>query len=299
MQNYGVLSIETHLFFARIMKEHALFLKAGFPCKDDTWVHKAEWYRVQFENLLWDVVRIADGRVNSCVLESEELVTEFTLSAEKRTEQLSGISIDRKLTEMEKRLQAGCRMEMSGEILRQIRKINERAIWLLDGFIDYKGCILCEVKNGALFNANYPLLIEHIQREAKCYRATLEEIMRSRQGCGKGFMGTEDFWNRIMMEHALFIRGLLDPCEEQLIDTANTFAEDYCGLLKNTGARDCRAAAELARKSLEETLKYREFKKAGVKGILDCRIASIILPLLADHVLREANHYIRILEAIV
>lgn len=32
------------------------------------------------------------------------------------------------------------------------------------------------------------------------------------------------------------------------------------------------------------------------KGILDTKIASIILPLLADHVLREANHYIRLLE---
>ena len=27
---YVVLSLELHLFFARIMKEHALFLKAGF-----------------------------------------------------------------------------------------------------------------------------------------------------------------------------------------------------------------------------------------------------------------------------
>lgn len=52
----------------------------------------------------------------------------------------------------------------------------------------------------------------------------------------------------------------------------------------------------LTRKSLEETLKYREFKTAGAEGILDNKIASIILPLLADHVLREANHYIRLLE---
>ncbi len=49
-------------------------------------------------------------------------------------------------------------------------------------------------------------------------------------------------------------------------------------------------------KTLEETLKYRDFKLAGTKGINDCEIRSIILPLLADHVLREANHYIRILE---
>ena len=55
------------------------------------------------------------------------------------------------------------------------------------------------------------------------------------------------------------------------------------------------ASGRLTPETLEETLKYRDFKAAGTKGILDSNIASIILPLLADHVLREANHYIRIL----
>jgi hypothetical protein len=42
-------------------------------------------------------------------------------------------------------------------------------------------------------------------------------------------------------------------------------------------------------------MKIRDFKAAGARGILECEIRSIILPLLADHVLREANHYIRLL----
>ena len=44
------------------------------------------------------------------------------------------------------------------------------------------------------------------------------------------------------------------------------------------------------------TQKFRDFKQAGVEGIEICKIKSIILPLLADHVLREANHYLRLLE---
>lgn len=42
MENYIILSIETHLFFARIMREHALFLEAGFPCKEKDWIKKAD-----------------------------------------------------------------------------------------------------------------------------------------------------------------------------------------------------------------------------------------------------------------
>lgn len=40
MENFVSLSLETHLFFERIMKEHTFFLEAGFPCKDKTWIER-------------------------------------------------------------------------------------------------------------------------------------------------------------------------------------------------------------------------------------------------------------------
>ncbi len=48
-------------------------------------------------------------------------------------------------------------------------------------------------------------------------------------------------------------------------------------------------------RTMQKTKEYRDFKEAGTKVINECKIRSIILPLLADHVLRESNHYIRLL----
>ena len=107
---------------------------------------------------------------------------------------------------------------------------------------------------------------------------------------------TERFWNQIMMEHAFFIRGMLDPTECELMKTADDFAGDYCRLLEEARRKDCRAVNGMAGKTLETTERYRDFKAAGAKGIAGCEIRSVILPLLADHVLREANHYLRILK---
>ena len=106
----------------------------------------------------------------------------------------------------------------------------------------------------------------------------------------------ENFWNQIMMEHALFIRGLLDPSEETLIQTADGFAKDFQKLLKIAKERDWQANESFIGKSLEKTLELKEFKINGTKGLLECQIDGLMLPLLVDHVLREANHYIRILE---
>ena len=119
--------------------------------------------------------------------------------------------------------------------------------------------------------------------------------MNNREPSYKNLRETERFWNQIMMEHALFIRGLLDPSEVELVQTADHFAMDYLALLRKAKQQDCKANG-LTEQSLAKTREYCKFKATGTKGILDCKISSVILPLLADHVLREASHYIRLLE---
>lgn len=104
---------------------------------------------------------------------------------------------------------------------------------------------------------------------------------------------TERFWNQIMMEHAQFIRGLLDPCETELFCAADGFAQEYCRLLDASRSAHGKTLTE---DSLAQTIKFRDFKAAGTQGIQQNKIRSVILPLLADHVLREANHYLRLLQ---
>ena len=99
-----------------------------------------------------------------------------------------------------------------------------------------------------------------------------------------------------MMEHALFIKGLLDPSEENLIDTADEFADVFQNLIKEAQTMTNITMNSVFNKTLNQTVQLKNFKEAGTQGIENCKIKSIILPLLADHVLREANHYIRLLE---
>ena len=68
MNDYAALSLESHLFFARIMKEHSLFLEAGFPCWEKDFIEEAGRFCRKFEELLKDAVRIADGHIQESVL---------------------------------------------------------------------------------------------------------------------------------------------------------------------------------------------------------------------------------------
>lgn len=293
-ENYVVKSLELHLFFGRIMKEHSLFLRAGFTPANASFSNRAEFFKREFERLLSRAVTLGDGIVSKDVLCSGELVTEFTLSTERQTAAFTGIGINKDITNRELRLNSGnCQCNISISTVNSVRQLNRRALMLLDGLIAFKENILRNVLCCKMFTMNYPLLLEHIIREAKLYREYVQTLERN--GCleDKTMRDTECFWNQIMMEHALFIRGLLDPTETELIDTADGFADDYKELLANCHNAQNRTIRATA---LEETVKFRDFKKAGTQGIEQCKIRSVILPLLADHVLREANHYIRLLK---
>lgn len=296
-QTYVTSSLELHLFFARIMREHALFLKAGFLPKNANEIREAERLLRQFEVLLSRAVALSNGAVRCLVLESGEVFTPFTARAECQTQRLTGTFLDRDLTAREARLRGfSCGKEpcFSRGMVCQVRRLNREALVLVERLIAFKERLLREMGRCRVFNANYPLLIEHILREARLYRAHLLRL-EGREDCGcDDLRDSELFWDRIMMEHALFIRGLLDPTEEALIATSNDFAGDYKRLLETSAAANDKMCG-CAGGALELTRKFRDFKQAGVEGIEACKIRSLILPLLADHVLREANHYLRLL----
>ena len=54
--------------------------------------------------------------------------------------------------------------------------------------------------------------------------------------------------------------------------------------------------AKVTDDSLKATKEIKKFKQQGTQGLVDCKIKSIIIPLLGDHTLREANHYLRLLK---
>ena len=293
-QKYVILSLELHLFFSRIMKEHALFLEAGFTNKNYNLAMEADHYKKQFEDLLSYTVSASNGIIRPDILYSEELVTTLTSVAEQKTEEFTGIEINKNITTRELNLQSGVNPQVGQDLVNYVAQLNSDAIRLLDGLINFKERVLDGVLSCTIFTSNYPLLLEHIIHEANLYRSYVVDLENKIDIESKNAKEIELFWDHIMMEHALFMRGLLDPSEGELINTSNDFAIKFNELIEKTNEMTDSNIKNITEETLNETVEFKDFKEAGASGIEQCKIKSIILP---DHVLREANHYIRILES--
>lgn len=298
-RNFARQSLELHLFFARIMKEHSFFLELGFMPRDSQYTQQANAFRREFDKLLYDVVAESYGVVSPDVIKSGEVFTQYTLDAEKASVFYTGIKIPEEITKAEMDLM-GCKIYDPGRRLDQaVYNINKRAINLISSLIQFKSKILNNVLPCKMFTVNYPLLIEHIMREAKLYLKLVKCLQSGEEiRMKEDVLDQEMFWNRIMAEHAKFIRGLLDPTEDDLIMAANNFGNEFDKLtqaakdaMDNTVSEDKVTAA-----SLDATKAIRNFKAQGTQGLIECKIRSIIIPLLGDHTLREANHYLRLLK---
>lgn len=294
-------SLELHLFFLRIMKEHAFFLETAFTQKDTGLMKQAGDFQFEFDKLLSETISLSNGIVSPEVLKSGEILTLFTLRAEMSSAYFTGVNINTNLTQAEQGLKGNTIKACSPKLEQRVSRLNNNAISLVTNLINFKTKVLSDVLSCHIFTRNYPSLLKHIIEEAKFYLSLIqklqkcEDIMSSQQAYAQ-----ELFWNHIMSDHAKVIRGLLDPSEEQLIAGAESFVEEFETLtsqLKMAIEKELPTTL-ITRDIISATADIQDFKEQATQGILECKIQSTIIPLLADHVLREANHYLRILGSI-
>lgn len=155
---------------------------------------------------------------------------------------------------------------------------------------------------GELQSLVWPLFFDHTRREAVRWLARMEDIAQGHVELER--KEVVDFWGGIMDEHARFVAHLLDPDEYELVERAFKTSDVFQALRYNktgpvralvreplTVAKSLIDNPELdAVESAAETM--LEFKTDAVRKIETGRIKSIISPILADHVRREAVKFL-------
>lgn len=152
---------------------------------------------------------------------------------------------------------------------------------------------------------NFPLLVDHVSREANYFRNRLDELNQGRlEPLPDSIIDENVFFLRIMADHAKFIGHLLDPSERKLVDQAREFSHDFDQLLNQARDLDSMRPQSQTPPILGQFLdqnrvsvkSLRDFKKTARDLIAQCKIKSIIHPLLADHVFREAERFLEIID---
>ncbi|WP_445486853.1 DUF2935 domain-containing protein [Niallia sp. 03133] len=189
--------------------------------------------------------------------------------------------------------------------LRQVQAFNTEVYQAAASIWSFKRKVLdltlrCEIRTN-----NFPLLVDHISREAAYFANRLKELNEGKLAPTPDAVIEENvFFLKIMADHAKFIGHLLDPSERKLVDQAKEFSHDFDQLLFQAIDLDSMRPQSETKPILSQFLdqnkvsvvSLRDFKKTARELIEACRIKSNIHPLLADHTFREAERFLEIID---
>lgn len=270
------LNMEEVKFWLEIMREHALFIKMGLPCESTSLISEAECFYKEFGALYNRAEKVA----------SEKKFAELVDNA----------------------------LDTVAEFLRFKRHLLQQVL-------------LCK-----LIGNNPPLFLDHMAREAEYVLALFGKIKECHSKNYHLSKARENvFWLRIMADHTKFIEGHIDPSERIIMNMVGDFstefdnlflqANDFYSMLQHPSQLPLVTVSSKKKSKKKHqystttclphlnppvygrfihdvrsaTLRLRDFKKALYTMVENCRIASILPALLADHVRREADHFLMIL----
>lgn len=192
---------------------------------------------------------------------------------------------------------------------QNVRALNQTSIELTQAFACFKTMVLDRIITcgpAKIGGYNYPLLIDHIRREAVAFVGRLNALQTGRvEPLALTIVRDQTFWHRIMADHAKFISHLLDPSEREFVEQANSFSVLFDH--KRLQALDLKSMLEpnfavypILRRftmgSLKAATQIRDFKSTATELIAECELLSVIPVLLADHVTREAQMFVQTME---
>ncbi|HBV85611.1 MAG TPA: hypothetical protein DEF42_02920 [Desulfosporosinus sp.] len=240
-------SLEENQFWLRIMMEHAMFLRNGFPPDAQELISQALHFEEAFE---------------------KQLERSFETPSNPR----------------------------------EVQKLNEDSLDLTRKIIMYKQKVLDDALVGIVRGFNFPLLLDHVRREAMYFLKTLERInSRNERPVDDDIVKENIFFLEIMSDHARFMAHLLDPTEKELIRQAAAFGQEFDVLLSQAKSIHFEPRSDkILRTHLTvfkgSTLHLRSFKEQATKLVQMSQIKSIINPQLASHVTREAGKFLSIID---
>jgi hypothetical protein len=188
---------------------------------------------------------------------------------------------------------------------QQIKAFNSHVYQAATSIWAYKRKVLGLILRCEITSNNYALLVDHVSREAAYFAKRLRELNEGKlKPLPEAIIKENVFFLKIMADHAKFIGHLLDPSERQLVEQAREFSHDFDQLVFQAVDLDSMRPQSETAPILDQFLdqnrvsvvSLRDFKKAARELIEACRIKSNIHPLLADHVFREAERFLHIID---
>lgn len=299
-KDFFIQSLISNLYYLWTLREYSARIQVSFPPIYQEYILKSNELAKRAELLNKKAATYVNNSLPENVIESEFVVTPYTLELELLTEKLFGIKIDTTVTEKEKNIQPG-NINPTEEQIKEMNNINNEAMILAKDFIEYATNLHEKIENQDVFAFYYNSINLYLIEEAKTYLSSLERL-KEKATINPSYVIDYQYQSTLRMQAiATFIRGEIDPINKDIFDEANDFVIEYRNILKEFEDMVMNPTNQknMTINSLELVERFKNFVEKCIEKLLKKEIYFISAPITKDNQLTTINFFIFNLKAIL
>ena len=286
-------SLANHLYFAGAIRSFCSTIGLTFFKNNQEYINRAIALGYRATDIINKAILYMNKTLANDVLNSDVYITPYTKELDLLTQELFEISLVIQIDKDIQLLNTRNDVEYDSDDMKKIDDLNNEAIGLINDFKSFCNEIKTKLDNGELFSYLYPDYFNYMYDEISVYGRDIERI-KSRVDYTKFYLDEFVYYfNELLRESALYIRGFLDTKHQDLFDRASFFVNAFANLtekyLKNSNMR------ELINETERLVGNYKKYIVEIIEKLLVSKVYFITPPITLDNFLTNVNVYLFIL----
>ena len=288
-------SLVNHLYFAGSIRSFCSTIGLTFFKNNQDYIDRAVALGYRATDIVNKAILYMNKELATAVLDNDVYITPYTKELDLLTEKLFDINlfigVDKDISVLKTR----GTVEFNDETMAKIDELNKESMNLINDFKDFCGEIKTKLDSQELFSYLYPDFFSYMYDEISVYGRDIERIMSKKDYTDFYLSEFTYYFNELMRESALYIRGFLDTINQDIFDMASFYVNAFANLtekyLKKTDTNE-----NLSLETEKLVINYKKFVTDIIEKLLKAKIYFITPPITLDNFLTNINVYLFILK---
>ena len=290
-------SLYNHIYFAGSIRSFCATIGLTFLKNNEDYIERAIELGFKASDIINKTLLLMNNELASNVLDNNIYITEYTKDISLLTQKLFEISLVIQVDKDLQILNSRGNVVFNEETMEKIDNLNNESLELINDFKLFCQEIKMKIEGGELFSYSYPDFFNYMYDEISVYGRDIERILSKKDYTAFYISEYTYYFNELLRESALYIRGFLDTKEGDIFDMASFYINAFANLtekyLKNTEDN-----INLNIETEKLVINYQKFVTGVIDKLLKAKIYFITPPITLDNFLTNINVYLFLMKYI-
>ena len=288
-------SLVNHLYFAGSIRSFCSTIGLTFFKNNQSYIDKAIALGYRATDIINETIMLMDYELAKNVLNSDVYITPYTKELDLLTQKLFSISLLIQIDKDIDVLKSRDEVVFNDEYMTKIDDINNKSVGLINDFKNFCQEIKTKLDNGELFSYLYPDFFNYMYDEISVYGRDIDRIMSKKDYTEFYLNEFTYYFNELLRESALYIRGFLDTVDQDIFDKASLYANAFANLTEKY-LKKSSTNTNLNLETERLVINYKKFVSDIIERLLSAKTYFVTPPITLDNFLTNINVYLYILK---